>query len=821
MTDFAEGSLLAATTPTLRGLLQDHPHALVSAIDESGLFVPVPDSIVLTTQAVAVAQTALDLVQPADRMLVVDAWEAVKELGTATVQVLLAGAEPLTAQMDFIDVREEHGVFFAVIAVVDAPFAGRSATPPVLEVATPRLARTRKDQAAFVLWTDSSVTGMLGWEPEDMVGRKSLEFIHPDDRDRAIAVWMECLSQPGWTSRARLRHLHSDGRWIWLEISNHNVLDDPAHGYVDCEMLNISDEMEAHEAVRASEELLRRLAEALPVGVGEFDFDYRLLYANERLYEILGAEAGAGAEELLRSLADPSQFEQSLRAVRRGEDVDIELQLDRLDGGGRRRCTLAMRGLSSADGQVIGGVLALTDITDAARMRSELEQRATYDALTGCLNRPSVMDRLAAVVGQPADGPGVAVVFVDLNDFKAVNDQHGHAVGDTLLVAVSARVREAVRGADVVGRLGGDEFLVVCPDVHDAAAAQAVGDRVAASIATPLTVGSVLLTPTASVGVAWSGDRASVDADALIADADAAMYAAKHATTGRAVVADPRGKGLGTPAFVPRERAEDVAVRLRIALERGEFEVHFQPIVDLRAPATDVVGSEALLRWRSGGELIPAGQFLHTLDATGLICGIGPWVVDEVCRHAAANRRVDLRWFVNLSPRELAAPRTVAAFAASLERHGIKPGSVVAEITEHGLLADDGAGARAVTELHALGIEIALDDFGTGWSSLSTLLSVPVQWLKVDRRFTAAAASPRGAAIVAGIIRLAEGLGARTIAEGIEVEAERCAVEAIGVQYGQGYLFGCPQPLVDMPDDRLDTLTGQHLLETAARRGDI
>ena len=791
MTDLAAATRSAATT--LRDLLHDHPCALVSAIDESGLFVPVPASIVLTTQAVAVAQTALDLVQPTDRMAVVEAWEVVKATGAASLQVRLAGAEPLVAQMDFLDVREEHGVFFAVVAVVDAPFAGRSSTPPVVEVAVPRLARTRKDQAAFVLWADSSVTGMLGWEAGELVGRKSLEFIHPDDRDRAIAIWMECLSQPGWTSRARLRHLHRDGRWIWLEISNHNVLDEPEAGYVDCEMLDISDEMEAHEAVRASEQLLRRLAETLPVGVGQFDFDHNLLYANERLYEIVGAAPGADAQALLRSLADPSQFEDSLRAIRNGEDVDTELQLDRLDGGGRRRCTLSMRGLSSADGQVTGGVLALTDITDAARMRSELEQRATYDALTGCLNRTSVMDRLTAVVADPAGGPGVAVVFIDLNGFKAVNDQFGHAVGDTLLVAVSARVREAVRGADVVGRLGGDEFLVVCPDVHDAVAAQAVGDRVAASVATPLTVGSVLLTPTASVGVAWSGDRASVDTDALIADADAAMYAAKHATTRSAVVADPRGERRGAPAFVPQERSEDVAVRLRNALERGELEVHFQPIVDLRSRATGVVGSEALLRWRSGGELIPAGQFLHTLDATGLICEVGPWVVDEVCRHAAANRQFDLRWFVNLSPRELAAPRTVAAFAASLERNGLGPGSVVAEITEHGLLAEDGAAAHAVADLHALGVEIALDDFGTGWSSLSTLLSVPVQWIKVDRQFTAAAASPRGAAIVAGIIRLAEGLGAKAIAEGIEVESERRAVEALGVQYGQGYLFGRPQ----------------------------
>ena len=525
--------------------------------------------------------------------------------------------------------------------------------------------------------------------------------------------------------------------------------------------------------------------------MAQFDVERHILYANERFYEIVGADVGADAETLLACVVDPQVMEDAFAAVYEGNDVDGEMHIDRLDRGGRRRCTLAIRALTSPDGAVTGAVGCLTDVTDSSRMRAELEQRATFDGLTGCVNRATAMVTLDDALA--ASGPQTAVIFADLDGFKAVNDQYGHAVGDTLLVAMAARLRDAVRAGDVVGRIGGDEFLVVCSEVTDTAAAIALGDRIADALQEPLDVDGVMLRPRASIGVACAGGRdPGIDAEMLIAEADAAMYASKSEGEGRPVLA-------GTPArrHAPRPApAGDLGPQLRRAIARRELEIHYQPVVDLGGAG--IVGYEALLRWRRNERLVPAAEFIVAAETTGLICEIGPWVIDEVCRQAAATRRNDLTWFVNLSPRELAAPRTIVAFANAIDRHGISPSSLVVEITEHGLLPDDGAGSRTVTDLDRLGVGLALDDFGTGWSSLSRLLSVPVRWLKIDRCFTAAADTDRGAAIVAGIVRLADGLGATTVAEGVELESERAAVNALGVQYAQGCLFARPQPLGDL-----------------------
>lgn len=787
----------------MRAMLAQHPDAVVAAIDGDGLIVGMPETVPLTGQRIAVARSALDMVPPSHRPAVIDLWSRVQLERYASAPVTLVGAARPNAVMHVFDVTRDHGVFVGVIVATGATTAGldqvAEITPP-----PPRIVHVRKDERAVITHAEPSVTAVLGWSTSEMVGVRSLDFIHPDDHERAIDMWMECLSRPGYTCRSRLRHKQRDGRWIWLEFSNHNLLDDPDAGYVDCEMLDISEEMEAHESVRASEQLLRRLAGALPVGVAQFDVERHILYANERLYEIVGADTDADAEALLACVADPQVMEDAFAAVYEGNDVDVEMHIDRLDRGGRRRCTLAMRALTNGDGAVIGAVGCLADITNAARMRSELEQRATFDALTGCVNRSTVISTLSAMLAirpdeaSPDRAAGIAAVFVDLNDFKAVNDQFGHAVGDTLLVAVAARLREIVRGGDVVGRLGGDEFLIVCPNVADGDAAVSLGERVTAAITSPLTIGTVHLTPTASVGVAWTASLRGVEAEAFIAEADAAMYSAKRAGDGRPVVANGRHGTVPPGGAAKRPAAGVLGVRLRDAIVRNELQVHFQPVVDVGVGAGAVIGCEALLRWNCDGRLVTAGEFVPAAEATGLICEIGPWVLDEVCRQAAATRRNDLTWFVNLSPRELAAPRTIIAFENAIHRHGIPPSSLVVEITEQGLLADDGAASRTVTELDRLGVGLALDDFGTGWSSLSRLLSVPVRWLKIDRCFTAVAHTDRGAAIVAGIVRLADGIGATTVAEGVELESERAAVSALGVQYAQGYLFARPQPLGDL-----------------------
>ena len=773
-------------------MLNLYPDAIVAAIDVGGLFVPLPDSVPLAGHRVAHARSALDLVCSGDRPLVIETWERVKRDGAARATVTVAGGAGGTggqASLHFFDVRPAHGVFLGLLVALDAD---EQRLDEVAEIAAPppRVAHTRKDQLAVIVDIDDDVTAMLGWERDDIVGQRSLEYIHPEDHDRAINAWMEVLTKPGDAFRVRLRHKHQDGRWIWLEIANRNLLDEP-EGYVDCEMFDISEEMEAQEAMRASEQLLRRLAGALPVGVVQLDRDRNIVYANDCIREILGTAPGATSRDMGGAVVDRAALDRALEAVLAGEDVDLELRIDRLDGSGRRLATLALRALTAPSGEVTGAVGCLTDLTDSARMRAELQRRATLDDLTGCASRATTLVTLDGMLTE--SGPRTAAIFVDLDGFKAVNDRFGHGIGDTLLVAVAARLRDTVRAGDVVGRIGGDEFLVLCPDVADGDLAMALGERIADAVAAPLDVDGTLIEPRASVGVAWAGAgvwTSGVNAEELIAEADAAMYASKAEAEGRPVLA---GRREARRAARRRSRTGDLAPKLRDAIANQELEVHYQPVVDLHHRVT--VGHEALLRWRQADRIVPAAEFIQAAEMTGLICEIGPWVIDEVCRQAVAARRPDLLWFLNVSPRELAAPRTVASFGQAVEQHGVDPASVVVEVTEHATLVDDGIASGVIAELLRMGFVIALDDFGTGHSSLASVLHVPAKWIKIDRRFTAATKTAHGRRLVAGIVALAGHIGAGTIAEGIETQDELHALTELGVRFGQGYLLGRPAAL--------------------------
>ncbi len=526
----ADGELM--DTP-LQRLLVQHPDALLGAVGEDGLFVPLPPSLQVGGHQVARARSALDLVEPEDRASVVEAWGRAVADGGALVHVRIAHGEGARAVLHLTDVREVHGVFACVLVPLDGTAAQLEQAAQIVGPQS-RLVRTRKDALATILEVDDDVRAVLGFDPEVLVGQRSLGYIHPDDHATAIDAWMEVLSKPGGTTRARVRHRHVDGRYIWLEISNRNLLDDPAAGWIEADMLDISEEMEALEAVRASEQLFRQLAGALPVGVAQIDASRALVYANHQLYRIFGADHDVPVADLLASVSQPDVLDEAFGTVLAGIDVDVEIHVDRMDGTGRRRCTLAIRALTSPAGDVTGAVGSLTDITDAFRMSAELERRASYDELTGCVNRSTAMKTLAREL--TTSGRDTAVVFIDLDRFKEVNDGLGHHAGDALLVAVANRLRIAVRACDVVGRIGGDEFLVVCPDVAGPAEGLALADRLADVIAVPLELGGGVVVPSASVGVAWA--PGAVDADSLIARADAAMYESKRSGGGRAVLAD-------------------------------------------------------------------------------------------------------------------------------------------------------------------------------------------------------------------------------------------------------------------------------------------
>jgi diguanylate cyclase (GGDEF)-like protein/PAS domain S-box-containing protein len=507
----------------MRALLAQNPDALVMAINEGGLFVPMPESVPLERHRVSQARSALDLVVSSDRVPVMETWAQAREDGGGRVVVHLPARPDVEVVMQFFDVRATHGVFIGTVLAEDADDLASVAE---IQPMKPRFGVTRKSELAVLTAVDDATTKILGWTAEEMVGKRSLEIIHPDDHDRAINNWMEILSAGGHSQRVRLRHHSSDGSWVWLEITNINRLDDPDYGCVVAEILDISEEMAAHESVRASEQLLRRLAETIPVGLVQVDPNGAVVYANTRVQEIVGTGVVDTVAEQLATVA-PSHREDLEAAIARvladGEDVELDARFE-LGGGSERSCLLALRALTSDDGEVTGAIICVSDVTESGRMRAELERRATVDALTGCFNRASVMSALEAELVRPDQR--TAAIFLDLDGFKDVNDELGHAAGDEVLTVVADRLRRSVRGQDIVGRLGGDEFLVLCPMLRSPADADAVADRIAATLDEELMVSGQAVSTRASIGVAYC-DGATT-ADALIAEADAAMYKAKH-----------------------------------------------------------------------------------------------------------------------------------------------------------------------------------------------------------------------------------------------------------------------------------------------------
>jgi diguanylate cyclase (GGDEF)-like protein len=443
------------------------------------------------------------------------------------------------------------------------------------------------------------------------------------------------------------------------------------------------------------------------------------------------------------------------------------------------------------------------------RAQRRIAHQCSHDPLTGLPNRAGftehVWDALARLRGRDER---IAVLFLDLDDFKAVNDGLGHAAGDRLLDEIGRRLG-AVAGPDgVVGRAGGDEFMVLSAGVADEATARDLASRLTAAVKLPASLpdgesgAEAEVFVTASVGIALSNGHDS--AGALLRDADAAMYRAKDLGRARCEVFDPR-----THEHVVDHLRTGSA--LHRALGRREFEVQFQPVIDLEAGG--VTGFEALLRWRHPERgLVPPGEFIGRAEATGLIVPIGAWVLEEACRQAAQWQAAHcdvapLTISVNLSPRQLAEPSLPAQVARIVGETGVHPDSVWLEITETTLMRD---AESAVGSLHALqeqGVHIAIDDFGTGYSSLSYLKRFPVEALKIDRTFVDGLGRDAEDTVIAtACVRLAHSLGLTAIAEGVESPAQVDELRALGCELAQGFLFAAPSSapeLGDRPTERL------------------
>jgi diguanylate cyclase (GGDEF)-like protein/PAS domain S-box-containing protein len=509
----------------LARLLAAYPDGLVGAFRDDGVAVAMPDSLTLSGQHVLEARSVVELIVADEEAIA--GWDRLLRVGAATYPVRPVSHPDVQLLTYGLDLRERHGVILTlcVLAVEDA--AGEPLPPLEQSEIKPRFATLCKDKGSFIVKADEAFTQILGWSARELQGRRSLELIHPDDHALAIDNWMQMLASPGPGRRVRLRHRRSDGAWVWFEVTNHNLLEHPEHECVVSEMVDISEEM-------AALELVDRLAEAVPVGLMQVDAQRRVVYTNDRLHEILGVERADTVEAQLATVGEahgPTLERALARALGEGLPADVEIELRLPDGGEARFCAVALRVLSASDGTISGAIACVSDITDSARMRAELERRATRDELTGCHNRASIVRALEAHVASGQRAAERAVVFVDVDRFKDVNDRFGHASGDELLSVVAERLRGAVRGDDMVGRIGGDEFLVLCPEVGGPDQAMRLAERLAEAERDDVRLAKGSVPVRLSIGVAWSSGGA--DADELVALADNAMYESKREGLGR------------------------------------------------------------------------------------------------------------------------------------------------------------------------------------------------------------------------------------------------------------------------------------------------
>jgi diguanylate cyclase (GGDEF)-like protein/PAS domain S-box-containing protein len=520
---------VAARNQLLEELVGRYPDCYVSALRLNGIPIPVPVGIAVPNQVLVEAPRAFfELIVPDDIWPAMAAWDRGRKIGAASVRLRLASDPEHFVEVHVLDFTEQHGVYLEVVVTEDGsnPWPERAPT----ENARARVGTMRKDNQSFVLSMDEATTDLLGWKPEQMIGHRTLEFTDPEHLTVAITTYIDMLRNPGSARRSRVRYRRADGSWLWVEVTNHNLLDDPEYGCVLAEVVDVSEEMAYQEALRSREELLRRLTDALPLGVLHVDLDGRVLYRNEQLGSILGhAHAPTLEEQFASARSEHREFVSAmLAAVRtdaRDGDADIVIEAP----GDVRQCRLTLRVLKDAAGAATGAVIAVSDVTDSVRMRAQLERRATTDSLTGCHTRSSIMSLLErSLVCGKSSGVGTGVIFIDLDRFKHVNDEYGHAVGDEFLAQVAQRLLAAVRQRDAVGRLGGDEFLVLCDAVASAEQLNDIAKRLSAALGDDVDLGANPMPVRASIGVAWSQHSLSAPDD-LVALADDAMYAVKRA----------------------------------------------------------------------------------------------------------------------------------------------------------------------------------------------------------------------------------------------------------------------------------------------------
>ena len=513
----------------------------------------------------------------------------------------------------------------------------------------------------------------------------------------------------------------------------------------------------------------------------------RINYASPGLRTMLGHEPDGWIGRPVTDLVVPADFEVFHREMQRvvaqgsGTTVEVDASLAHLDGH-QRKATIVVANLVGGS-PVDGVVVTIRDVTEQRNLERQLSHRAFHDELTGLANRALFLDRMDhALRVARADNDPVIVLFVDLDDFKSVNDNLGHAAGDHVLTAIADKIGRAAGSGDTAARLGGDEFALLLEDRGGVERAIDVAERLLDSLHEPIVAGGGEVVVLASVGVAIANSAMSTTS--VLRDADIAMYEAKRAGKGQIRIFDPAMRMVATTHLEYRSE-------LARALERDQMRIVFMPFVELSSG--QVVGAEALVRWDhpEHGE-VPASEFLPIADRSGLIVPIGYWAIEQAFAQAA-RWRDGLTLGVNVSSVQLRQPDFADRAIAIADGHRVDPTNVVFELNESALVDETERVSASIDRLHAVGFRFAVDDFGTGQCSLATLQRRPIDLLKVDQSAVAEFGDdPNGPSLARTILQTASSLGLPTVAEGIETAGQLSELRRLGCQLGQGYLLSQP-----------------------------
>ena len=675
-----------------------------------------------------------------------------------------------------------------------------------------------------VLDVSPRIHDLLGIEPAEWVDTYDRwdERVHPDDRERVVAACDRAIAT-GEPFRVQYRGLHRSGAVVW--IRDEAVLIRDASGvpqYWLGIMMDESELIQAQVGLRDARSKYGALVEQIPaiVYIDVADESMSSTYVSPQIEDILGVTPQAYLDDpdLWSSMLHPddraSAIETYTTGRETGEPFTMEYRLIAPDGRVVWFQDSALV-LKDADGRpsLIQGVML--DVTERKQAEARLAFLAYHDSLTSLPNK-AMFDELLELALARADRHehGVAVLTLDVDNFKLVNDSLGHEAGDRLIAALAERLRGATRETDLVARQGGDEFLLLLADIDPSSgpagtdgvtmAATQVADRVEHLLESPFELDGTELYASVSIGISlYPADAA--DAGGLLRNADAAMFRAKQSGPGGYVMhhaddSDARSK-------------LSLSTRLRKAVDQQSWTLHYQPLIELGTG--DMYGVEALIRWPDpNGGMVAPGEFIPLAEEMGLIDAIGGWVVEEIGRQDAIWRAegIELEVGFNLSPRQLWQDDPVGRIARQIRAAGMDPARVTVEITESTAMNDPDHTLEVLHGFKDEGLRLAIDDFGTGYSSLSRLRYMPVDVLKIDRTFVREVNSdPQSASMVSAIIALANNLGMEPLAEGIETENEWRFLADRGCPFGQGFYFSRPIPAEQIT--AMHRRAGLHVIE--------